>query len=145
MLNSILNNTLLNNTNINDDYDVKKNYIKLGKRFSDNYYNLCDNDFSKLEHYYKKNSVFTFCEEEFMSFKDYSNKIKLFLGIFKFDHIIKKIDSQPIGEYGLLVNVYGTVKINNNLLEQKFTETFILEKNTNNVFFIINTIFRVIE
>jgi hypothetical protein len=128
-----------------ENYNIKQNYKNITKHFCTYYYNLYDDDCKKLENLYNKSSVFTFCEEEFPSYFKLCNQIKLFLGIYKFKHYVKTIDSQPIGEKGLLINITGTLSVNNIQTVQKYVETIVLEQDMANNFYIINTIFRVIE
>lgn len=133
-------------TNSNLDYsDVQNNFKNIAFDFCKYYYKLLNTDFSKLHELYKPESKFTFLEEEFIGFENLLNKIVYSYNINKFHHDINSIDSQPIGNMTLLITVTGYVGVNNINNNNKFVETFILQKDQNSNFYVYNTIFRHIE
>jgi hypothetical protein len=118
-------------------------YKDIASQFCKQYYDTYDNQFSNLVNLYNTKSVFTYCEEEFLNFESLNNRLVNYYKVNSFQHVINKIDAQPVGDKGILITINGTVKVNNLHHEQSFIETIFLEEDIDNVMFVINTIFRV--
>ena len=124
--------------------NVRENYRKITEEFCKTYYSIYDNDFLKLENIYKPESIFTYLDEEFVGFQSVSERIKQY-NIWKFKHGNININAQPIGQKSLLINITGLISVNNSMIEQRFVETILLQRDNDDIFYIYHTMFKVIE
>ena len=109
----------------------KIDYKQIAEDFCEYYYSTYDNNINDLSNLYKCDSIFTYLGQEIKGFDKLCNCIKNKHNIYKFDHIINNIYSQPLGKKTILITVLGIVKINNCIDEDKFHETIIIQKDNN--------------
>ncbi len=122
-----------------DDYEI------VGKDFTKYYYETYDNSFWELSNLFTKDSCITFLGTEYTSFYDFSRAL-LNDGIWKFCHYYIEGRSQPVGNFGILVLINGSLSVNTNLYKHKFTEIILLKKNRDdNNYYISNVIFNLID
>jgi len=124
--------------------DIRINYKQLADEFCKYYYSLYDTNFILLNNFYNQASQFTFQDEEILGFNNLLEKLRS-NGYYKFTHNNMKINSQPIGQNNLLINILGNISINDSIFQNKFIETIILQKDNLNKFEIFSTIFKIID
>jgi hypothetical protein len=127
-----------------DLIDVRGNFRKLTEEFCKFYYSTYDNNFPELENIYKYESIFTYLDEEFTGFSSVLQRIKQY-NIYRFTHHTLHINAQPVGDRTILINVDGTISINDSSTQQKFDETIILQRDNENHFSVYHTIFKLID
>jgi len=124
--------------------DVTNNYQELGEEFCKHYYTIYDNNFRDLGHLFGDNPRITFMDSRYGHYGNLLSDIYA-KGIWDFTHHEINGNSQPIGQYGLLVNITGTLSVNQESARYHFTETVILEQGTNGNWHIHNLIFKVLD
>lgn len=125
--------------------DAKLNYKQIADEFCKYYYSKYDTNFDSLTSLYYPDSQFTYQDEEVSGFINLLNKIKS-NGVYKFTHHNMKVNTQPIGSKHILINVYGTLSLNDSIYQNKFNETILLQRSEdNNNFSICSTIFRLLD
>lgn len=124
--------------------DVKLNYKQIADEFCKQYYTKIDTNFESLNIYYYPDSQFTYQDEEIISYVNLLNKLKN-NGIYKFTHYDMKVNTQPLGPKHLLIVVHGNLSLNDSIYQNKFMETFLLQREDNNHFLIYSQIFKLIE
>jgi hypothetical protein len=124
--------------------DVKTNYKRITEEFCRYYINMYDNNFQNLANMYKTDSLFTYTDDEIIGFNNLVEKIRQY-NIYKFTHSTVNVNSQPVGDRTLLVTLTGKISVNNSVIEQKFSETLLLQRDDHNRFYIYHTIFKLIE
>ena len=127
---------------------INNEYKRVTQEICNRYYQVYDSDFRNLTYLYTAMSKFTFQDEEVVGFNNLYSKWINKYGIQKFTHNIKFINSQPVSDKTLLINVHGLVRVNDNLTQtqyQPFSETLLVQRgNTDNTFRIYNTMFRLL-
>ena len=143
----------------NNLIDIKANYKNITKKFCEMYYPLFDNNFFALEKLYKPNSLFLFIDENLVGFNMVKRKM-LNSSIHKFIHHKINVSSQPIDTNSILITTNGTIDIvcspnpkvddffndvnfYNHTYLCNFSETIILKRNSDDRFYIFNTIFTI--
>lgn len=125
--------------NVNRDYD------KLGKIYVAEYYSRFDDPAKRLSLvalYHHEDSFMTFEAENFRGTKKILEKFeKLNLG--KVERAIKSVDVQPFLDGGVIVNVIGKVRADNEPL-RLYAQTFVFKPQKGS-FFLQHDIFRVIR
>lgn len=119
-------------------------YKEIGDSFCNQYYSTYDSNFEDLSQLYKGNSCFNYLGDEIVGFANIVDKIKNHYKIFKFCHVIKTVDIQPIDRITIIILVSGSVITNMTKTENNFIETIVLKQDITNSFYIHNTIFRII-
>lgn len=131
-----------------DPHDVRQNYKEFGNQFCQEYYQRCDSNFQSLVYLYKPESLFTYLDNECIGFNNLHSLWVNQYGISNFKHDIKTVSAQPLGTLSLLITVTGMIGTNSNMPGNQnmfpFVETFLLQKDTNNQFFIYNNIFKIL-
>ena len=124
--------------------DVKDNYRYITEEFCKQYYNLYNSDFLQLANMFHKDCYITFLGEEMVGFNHYAEKLRQ-LNIYKFVHKTMQVSSQPVGQRTLLINVAGRIAVNYSIEDYRYSESILLQKDSNNKFYIHNIIFKLIE
>lgn len=138
-------NQLSNTSNQLIAFDMRFNYKNFTEELCKIYYNYFDNNFIGLSNLFTNETICTFLDEELLGFNQLINRLNQY-GIHKFTHHNININSQPVNDRALLVNVNGTISVNNSNLVNKFTETILLIRSDyDSKYYITNYIFRLIE
>lgn len=123
---------------------LNKNFDKLGKIYVAQYYALFDDPMRRLSLvslYNFDDSFLTFEGERFRGTRNILDKFeKLKLG--KLERTIKSVDSQPLHDGGIVLNVIGKVQNNNDT--RLYAQTFIFQPQKGS-FFLQHDIFRTIH
>lgn len=114
------------NINIYTSNTITASYHQISEEFCKIYYSLFDSSSARLSLLYKPNALITLGDTEITSFDNLCGFVRS-NGIFSFEHNCETMNSQPIGETGILITVTGKVRINQGSVS-RFSETFILEK-----------------
>lgn len=108
------------------------------EEFLKKYYSIYDTNLSQLQSYYTENSIFTYQNHEFIGFNSLYDKLKAHT----FIHDSLNINTQPIDDKNILMQISGVISIDHQALN-KFTETLLVNKRDNG-YLIINTIFKLL-
>jgi len=127
-----------------DLVDARFNYKQIGEELLTAYYNSYDSNITGMSHIFHSNAQFTFRGYEFFGFNNWLELLKR-NNIYKFTHHIMHSIIQPLSKSELLVITNGTLSVNNTLSFDKFTETLIIKRDTQNKFCITNVVFCLIE
>lgn len=125
--------------------DVRSNYKNIAGDLLTTYYNTYDSNFPELARMYYSDSQFTYREYEFFGFNNLLSLIKDKYNVFKFTHTIMHATVQPIGKTDLLVSVHGSLSVNNMTHSDKFIETLLIRRDDDNKFYILSTIFKIVD
>lgn len=123
-------------------HNIESSYKEITDKFCQIYYDYYDTDFLKIKDMCADNTYFTYLDSEVVGFEKLLDIIKS-KDVNRFKHEDLNITSQPIGQKSLIINVTGTIYVNNNNNKYKFTETIILKKSGTR-YYIQNIIFKVI-
>ena len=93
-----------------------------------------------MKHYFIEDSVLSFNGETFTGKNNIWKKVE---SLGKMRYKIKSIDSQIFLEDGLIIHVSGVFEQNDQFPEH-FTEVFLLKRDSEQSYYIINDIFRAI-
>lgn len=125
--------------------NIKDCYEKVASDFCQNYYRIWDNDFNMICKLYISSPMITYLDMKFNKVYYLINYIKNSQGICKFDHINFKGTGQPLDENSILIQITGTITVNNSIHWRKYTETLIIKRNIWNTWHISNSIFSLID
>lgn len=123
---------------------IRNNYKKITEEFCKYYYNLYDSNFEKISDLFISDILITYLGDELTGYSKYYTKIRQH-GIYKFCHHKIFVTSQPVSNKFILININGTVTVNDSFIPNKFIETILLGRESNNKFFIYNLIFKLSE
>jgi hypothetical protein len=124
---------------------LNKDYDRLGKIYVAQYYSLFDNPTKRLSLvslYHYEDSFLTFEGQRYRGTKKILEKFEK-LNLKEVGRSIKSVDSQPLLDGGIIINVIGKVRANNDP-EQLYAQTFIFKPQKGS-FFLQHDIFRVIR
>lgn len=125
--------------------DVRTNYKNIAGDLLTTYYNIYDSNFPELGRMYYQDSQFTYRNHEFYGFQNLLSLLKDKYNIFKFTHNVIHSTIQPVGKTDLLVMVHGSLIVNNLTHSDKFIETLLIRRDDNNKFYILSTIFKIVD
>lgn len=128
----------------NDLRNLNKDYDRLGKVYVAQYYTLFDNPSRRLSLvslFHSEDSFLSFDGESFRGTKSILEKFEK-LNLSQIERSISSVDTQPLREGGLIVNVIGKVKANNDP-QRLYAQTFIFRPQKGS-FFLQHDIFRTI-
>lgn len=135
---------LFNITSYNKNkIDVQNSFRQIAEEFCKYYYTVYDNNFLELANLCLPNTLFTYMDEELIGFNRLVEKINKHY-IYKFHHKQININFQPVGNNGIIILSTGTISLNDSIIENRFTESILLEMDDKNRFFIINNLFKII-
>lgn len=117
-------------------------YREIANAFTNYYYRIYDNNFSELHNLYIANPCITYGDDEFIKFMDLHDKVRYTYSIYKYTHTDLIYTAQPFND-GILINISGSLSINYGL-SKKFNETIMLVKNNSNIYYISNSILKLI-
>jgi hypothetical protein len=118
-------------------------YKETTEQFCRTYYANYDHDVSHMFEYYNESSIFTFNGVELKTFNEFNKHLKN-NNIKQFRHTELNIFAQPIYDTGILINVFGKIRLNDNHYNNFFMESIILKKGQNGRYVISNTIFQLL-
>lgn len=124
--------------NLNPQYD------SIGKAFTQQYYTLFDDPTQRhqlINLYNAEQSLMTFEGQQMQGSAKIMEKIAS-LTFQKIAHVITAVDCQPTFDGGILINVLGQLKTDDDP-PQSFTQAFVL-KPANDTFFIQHDMFRLV-
>lgn len=124
-----------------NNYPDIKDFRLIAEEFSKYYYTTYDNNFLELSNLCIPNTLFTYLDTELIGFNKLLEKIR-YENIFRFNHKEIHINFQPVGNSGILISSHGTISLNDSIFENKFTETILINRDDNNRFYIVNSIFK---
>ena len=134
----------LTETDENDLRNVNKDYDRLGKIYVAQYYALFDDPSRRLSLvalYHSEDSFLSIEGEKYRGTKKILQKFED-LKLKKIERSINSVDSQPLRDGGIIINVIGKVKVNNDP-SRLYAQTFIFKPQKGS-FFLQHDIFRTI-
>lgn len=134
--------TWLNNTNINMA-DIRNCHEKIAYNFCRYYYKLMDMNLHSIRSLYINTPYITYLGNKFNNYISLLNNIKNH-GISKFEHIQFTGSSQPLNDSTILINIIGTITVNNSIYWRQYNETLIIKRDIWDNWYIINNIFSLI-
>lgn len=123
---------------------LNANYEQIGKAFTEQYYNMFDNPAtrSQLQALYNpEQSLMSFEGQQMQGTAKIMEKIQS-LTFQKIAHLITAVDCQPMFDGGILINVLGQLKTDDDP-PQSFMQCFVLKPNGDS-FFIQHDVFRLV-
>lgn len=124
--------------------DVNYKYKQLAEEFCKFYYSTYDKNFKDLANSYHPKAQFTVNEIEASSVNNFFNLLEQ-CGLRSCVHHDLHVQAQPIGEENLLLNISGTITINNSIFINKFIETILIQRDNFNKFYIFSTMLKIYE
>lgn len=124
---------------------MNKDYDRLGKIYVAQYYMLFDDPSRRLSLvslYHSEDSFLSFEGAHFRGTKKILEKYEK-LNLKKIERSIKSVDSQPLRDGGVIVNVIGKVQANNDP-SRIYAQTFIFKPQKGS-FFLQHDIFRTVR
>lgn len=121
---------------------INPNFKAIGESFIQQFYAMLDNNDTRLQvgnFYSETNSLMTFEGTQLMGRAKIVEKFQS-LTFQKIQHVITVVDAQPTFDGGVLVNVLGQLKTDDDP-PHTFNQTFVL-KPANDTFFVEHDIFR---
>lgn len=122
--------------------NVNYKYKQLAEEFCKSYYSTYDKNIKDLSNMYHPKAQFTLNNVEVSGVNNYFNLLEN-SGLNSFVHHDLNVQSQPIGDDSLLVNVSGTLTVNNSIFENKFIETLLVQRDNFNHFYIFSTMLKI--
>jgi hypothetical protein len=119
-------------------------YKHIAQQFCLEYYTLYDENVENLGKMYYSESLFLYLDNEITGFNNWINALKQ-NNYNKFTHHNMNVSAIPINDTNLQVTIYGTLTLNNNMIENKFVENILLQRDNNNTFYICTTLFKFID
>ena len=119
-------------------------YKNIAQQFCLEYYTLHDDNVEKLRKLYYSESLFLYLDNEITGFNNWYNALKQ-NNYNKFNHHNMNVSAIPINDTNLQITIYGTLTLNNNMTENKFIENILLQRDSNNTFYICTTLFKFID
>ncbi len=123
---------------------IATHYVEIGQRFCEEYYKMCNNNFHGLYLSYLPNTCFTFMNIECIGFNNYLSRLYQ-LNITKMTVHTVNVNVQPIGDTAMLINVAGTISVNDSIYTNKFTETLVVQLYEYGCMYITNSIFKLLD
>eukprot|EP00090_Calanus_glacialis_P014662 TRINITY_DN2349_c0_g1_i1.p1 TRINITY_DN2349_c0_g1~~TRINITY_DN2349_c0_g1_i1.p1 ORF type:complete len:132 (-),score=36.21 TRINITY_DN2349_c0_g1_i1:333-728(-) len=123
---------------------LNPNYEAIGKAFTEQYYNMFDNPAtrSQLQALYNADqSLLSFEGQQMQGATKIMEKLSS-LTFQKIAHLITAVDCQPMFDGGILINVLGQLKTDDDI-PQSFMQNFVL-KPAGDSFFIQHDVFRLV-
>ncbi|XP_040564898.1 LOW QUALITY PROTEIN: probable nuclear transport factor 2 [Lepeophtheirus salmonis] len=123
---------------------LNPNYESIGKAFTQQYYALFDDPAQRhqlVNLYNAEQSLMSFEGQQMQGSMKIMEKIQS-LTFKKIAHLITAVDCQPTFDGGILINVLGQLKTDDDP-PQSFTQSFVL-KPANDSFFIQHDMFRLV-
>jgi len=123
---------------------LNPNYEAIGKAFTTQYYQMFDNPTSRsqLQQLYNaEQSLLSFEGQQMQGAAKIMEKLGS-LSFQKIAHLITAVDCQPMFDGGILVNVLGQLKTDEDI-PQSFMQNFVL-KPSGDSFFIQHDVFRLV-
>merc|ERR1712012_1092077 len=130
--------------NLSQKMALNPNYDQIGKAFTQQYYALFDDAAQRpqlVNLYNAEQSLMTFEGEQRQGSQKIMEKIAG-LTFQKIAHLITAVDCQPTFDGGILINVLGQLKTDDDP-PQSFTQTFVLKPSADS-FFIQHDMFRLV-
>ncbi|ARF11700.1 hypothetical protein Klosneuvirus_2_136 [Klosneuvirus KNV1] len=122
--------------------DVQYKYKQLAAEFCKFYYSTYDKNFKDLANSYHPKAQFTVNDVEVSGINNFFNLLEHF-GFRSCVHHDLNVQCQPIGEENLLLNVSGSITINNSIFINKFVETLLIQRDNFNHFYIFSTMLKI--
>jgi len=123
---------------------LNPNYESIGKAFTDQYYQMFDNPATRAQLqalYNAEQSLMSFEGQQMQGSAKIMEKIQS-LTFQKIAHLITAVDCQPMFDGGILINVLGQLKTDDDI-PQSFMQNFVLRP-AQDSFFIEHDIFRLV-
>lgn len=123
---------------------LNPNYDSIGKSFTETYYGMFDDPARRAQLvtlYNPDQSLMTFEGQQMQGAAKIMEKIGS-LTFQKIAHVITAVDCQPTFDGGVLINVLGQLKTDDDP-PQSFTQSFVLKPNADS-FFIQHDMFRLV-
>jgi len=123
---------------------LNPNYESIGKAFTDQYYQMFDNPATRAQLqalYNADQSLMSFEGQQMQGAAKIMEKLQS-LTFQKIAHLITAVDCQPMFDGGILINVLGQLKTDDDI-PQSFMQNFVL-KPAQDSFFIEHDIFRLV-
>merc|ERR1711902_417390 len=123
---------------------LNPNYESIGKAFTEQYYGLFDDPAQRpglVNLYNAEQSLMTFEGQQMQGAAKIMEKIAS-LTFQKIAHLITAVDCQPMFDGGILINVLGQLKTDDDI-PQSFMQNFVL-KPAGDSFFIQHDVFRLV-
>jgi len=123
---------------------LNPNYESIGKAFTDQYYQMFDNPATRAQLqalYNSEQSLMSFEGQQMQGAAKIMEKIQS-LTFQKIAHLITAVDCQPMFDGGILINVLGQLKTDDDI-PQSFMQNFVLRP-AQDSFFIEHDIFRLV-
>lgn len=138
--------SVTDSTEPNDELrNVNKDYDRLGKIYVAQYYMLFDDPSRRLSLvslYHSEDSFLSFEGRQFRGTRKILEKFEK-LNLKNIERSIKSVDSQPLRDGGIIINVVGKVRANNDP-QRLYAQTFIFKPQKGS-FFLQHDIFRTIR
>lgn len=125
--------------------DIRSSYKKIAFSFCQHYYQTWDTNFPMVSKLYISNPKITYFETKFNNIHSWVNYIKNFQKVWKFEHINFSVTAQPLDNNTILIQVSGTITVNDNVYWNRFSETLIIQRNIWNKWYISNSIFHLTD
>ena len=122
--------------------NVQHKYKQLAEEFCKFYYSTYDKNFKDLADSYHPKAQFTVNTVEVSGVNNYFNLLEN-CDARSFVHHDLNVQAQPIGEDSVLINVSGTLTVNNSIFENKFIETLLIQRDNFNRFYIFSTMLKI--
>ena len=123
---------------------IKPCYEDISNSFINHYYQIWDNDFLSLNKLLANNIKISYFNNKFGDFLSWVNFIKNKQGVCNFKHIQFKTTSQPLNNNIVLIQVVGTITVNDSIYWRNFTETIIIQQDIWDKWYITNIIFSLV-
>jgi hypothetical protein len=123
---------------------LNPNYEAIGKAFTTQYYNMFDEPSTRSQLvalYNEQQSLLSFEGQQMQGSKAIMEKLGS-LAFQKIAHLITAVDCQPMFDGGILINVLGQLKTDDDI-PQSFMQNFVL-KPAGDSFFIQHDVFRLV-
>eukprot|EP00088_Acartia_fossae_P014032 TRINITY_DN17477_c0_g1_i2.p1 TRINITY_DN17477_c0_g1~~TRINITY_DN17477_c0_g1_i2.p1 ORF type:complete len:144 (+),score=34.66 TRINITY_DN17477_c0_g1_i2:37-432(+) len=123
---------------------LNPNYEQIGKAFTEQYYNMFDNPATRAQLsalYNADQSLMSFEGQQMQGSVKIMEKIQS-LTFQKIAHLITAVDCQPMFDGGILINVLGQLKTDDDP-PQSFMQNFVLKPGGDS-FFIQHDVFRLV-
>lgn len=124
--------------------NLHADYKNIAQQFCLEYYTLYDDNVEKLGKMYYSESLFLYLDTEITGFNNWINALK-HNNYNNFTHHNMNVSTIPINDTNLQVTICGTLTLNNNIIENKFIESILLQRDNNNAFYICTTLFKFID
>lgn len=124
--------------------DMRLCYKNFAEDFCRQYYNLYDTNFGQLSNFYTADATFTFLDEELFGFNKLCERVGQY-NIYRFTHHTINVNTQAVGQYGVMLTVTGKISVNDSIFQQNYVETILLQMDEHARLFITNSTFKLFE